>query len=208
MSGNKKGAYWRSVHHGSGDAHRLAEPISKPGRVLLKNVPLSFVSAKVSGHGRKSSNTEIPLIPFIDFLIVLVVFLLITFSATGELLAQKPSITMPKAANVVDIEIQPVIAIDPVVVTLDGRRMADTATLAADPKVERMENMIQDLETLRRNWAILHPQEPFGGVVILQADVAIDFRVIKKVMFSASQAGYPNVAFAVNRTTAAKGGGK
>ena len=99
------------------------------------------------------------------------------------------------------------IAIDPVVITLDGRRMADTATLAADPKVERMENMIQDLETLRRNWAILHPQEPFGGVVILQADVSIDFRVIKKVMFSAAQAGYPNVAFAVNRNTAAKGGG-
>jgi biopolymer transport protein ExbD len=35
--------------------------------------------------------------------------------------------------------------------------------------------------------------------VILQADVSIDFRVIKKLMFSASQAGYANVSFAVNR---------
>ena len=180
-------------------------PIHKPGSALLRNLPLEFVAKKVQGGGHKAINTEIPLIPFIDFLIVLVVFLLITFSATGELLAQKPSITMPKAANVVDIEIQPVIAIDPVVVTLDGRRMADTATLAADPKVERMENLIQDLDTLRRNWAILHPQEPFGGVVIMQADVSIDFRVIKKVMFSAAQAGYPNVAFAVNRNAAASG---
>jgi biopolymer transport protein ExbD len=85
------------------------------------------------------------------------------------------------------------------VVTLDGRRMADTATLAADPKVERLEQMIQDLETLKRNWSILHPQEPFPGQVVLQADVSIDFRVIKKLMFSASQAGYANVSFAVNR---------
>jgi biopolymer transport protein ExbD len=84
-------------------------------------------------------------------------------------------------------------------VTLDGRRMADTATLAADPKVERIEQMIQDLETLKRNWSILHPQEPFPGQVVLQADVSIDFRVIKKIMFSASQAGYANVSFAVNR---------
>jgi biopolymer transport protein ExbD len=174
-------------------------PVDKPGRVLLRHVPLAFVSKKVTGHGRKVSNIEIPLIPFIDFLIVLVVFLLISFSASGELLAQKPNLTMPKAANVVNVETAPVIAIDPIVVTLDGRRMADTATLAADPKVERIEQLIQDLETMKRNWSILHPQEPFPGQVIMQADVSIDFRVIKKLMFSASQAGYANVSFAVNR---------
>ena len=77
--------------------------------------------------------------------------------------------------------------------------MADTATLASDPKVERIEQIIQDLETLKRNWAILHPMEPFPGQVIMQADVSIDFRVIKKIMFSCAQAGYPNIAFAVNR---------
>jgi biopolymer transport protein ExbD len=174
-------------------------PVDKPGKVLLRTVPLAFVSKKVTGHGRKGTNTEIPLIPFIDFLIVLVVFLLISFSASGELLAQKPNLTMPKASNVVNMEMAPVIAIDPIVVTLDGRRMADTATLAADPKVERMEQLIQDLETMKRNWSILHPQEPFPGQVIMQADVSIDFRVIKKLMFSASQAGYANVSFAVNR---------
>ena len=179
-------------------------PIGKPGKVLLRNVPLRFVSKKVTGHAGKALNAEIPLIPFIDFLIVLVVFLLISFSASGELLAQKPNLKMPKAENVVDIEISPVIAIDPIVVTLDGRRMADTASLAADPKVERMEQMIQDLETLKRNWSILHPQEPFPGQVIVQADVSIDFRVVKKVMFSAAQAGYANVAFAVNRQNKAE----
>ena len=174
-------------------------PIRQPGRVLLRNVPLSFVAKKVTGGGGKSVNTEIPLIPFIDFLIVLVVFLLISFSASGELLAQKPNLTMPKAGNVVDLEVAPVIAVDPIVVTLDGRRMADTSALASTPKVERIEQLIQDLETLKRNWSILHPQEPFPGQVVLQADVGIDYRVIKKLMFSAAQAGYGNVSFAVNR---------
>jgi biopolymer transport protein ExbD len=189
-------------------------PIRKPGKVLLRGVPLEFVSKKVTGHGGKAMNAEIPLVPFIDFLIVLVVFLLISFSASGELLAQKPNLTMPKAGNVVNLEvapvvaidnivvtleIAPVIAIDSVVVTLDGRRMADTATLASSPKVERIEQMIQDLETLKRNWSILHPQEPFPGQVVLQADVETDFRVVKKIMFSAAQAGYANVSFAVNR---------
>lgn len=175
-------------------------PVHQPGRVLLKNIPLEFVSKKVGGHGAKPVDVSIPLIPFIDFLIVLVVFLLISFSASGELLAQKANLKMPKAANVVDLEISPVLAVDPVVITLDGRRMADTATLAADPKVERIEQLIQDLETLKRNWSILHPQEPFPGQVVMQADVSIDYRVIKKLMFSTAQAGYANVSFAVNRT--------
>jgi biopolymer transport protein ExbD len=39
-------------------------------------------------------------------------------------------------------------------------------------------------------------------MVILQADRGVDFRVIKKVMFSAAQAGYTNVSFAVNHTGA------
>jgi biopolymer transport protein ExbD len=83
-------------------------------------------------------------------------------------------------------------------VTLDGRRMADTPTLTATAGVERIEPLIQDLETLQRNWNILHPREPFPGTVIIQADREIDFRVIKKVMFSAAQAGYTNISFAVN----------
>lgn len=173
--------------------------IHKPGRVLLHHIPLKFVQKKVSGGGRKAADHEIPLVPFIDFLITLVVFLLTSFSASGELLAQQPNLKMPDAANAVDLEIHPIIAVNPDVVTLDGRRMADTPTLAADARVERQENLIGDLETMKRNWSILHPSEPFSGTVILQADRNIDFRVIKKIMFSAAQAGYSNVSFAVNR---------
>ena len=173
--------------------------IHKPGKVLLTRVPLKFVRKKVTGGGRKALDHEIPLVPFIDFLITLVVFLLTSFSASGELLAQQPNLKMPDARHAVDLEIQPIIAINPDVITLDGRRMADTRTLGAEARVERMEQLIQDLETLKRNWSILHPSEPFAGTVILQADKSIDFRVIKKVMFSCAQAGYANVSFAVNR---------
>jgi biopolymer transport protein ExbD len=173
--------------------------IHRPGKVLLTRIPLKFVRAKVTGHGKKAVDHEIPLIPFIDFLVTLVVFLLTSFSASGELLAQQPNLKMPDAKNVVDLEIKPVIAINPDVITLDGRRMADTRTLAQEARVERMEQLIQDLETLKRNWSILHPTDPFEGTVILQADKSIDFRVIKKVMFSCAQAGYANISFAVNR---------
>jgi biopolymer transport protein ExbD len=157
------------------------------------------VKNRVAGGGRKATDVSISLVPFIDFLIVLVVFLLMSFSASGELLASQPNLRMPDAVNADMLEPQPVIAINPQVVTLDGRRMADTQSLAAGPQLERIEALVQDLETQKRNWSVLHPQTPFPGAIILQADQSIDFRVIKKVMFSAAQAGYANISFAVNK---------
>ncbi len=174
-------------------------PVHQPGRVLLHHIPLKFVRNRVAGGGRKAVDVPIALIPFIDFLMVVVIFLLMSFSASGELLAQQKSIKMPDAANSVALEVAPIVSIDARVVALDGRRMVDVPSLAQSPQTERIEKLIQDLETLKRNWSILHPSEPFPGTVILQADRNVDFRVIKKVMFSVSQAGYSNISFAVNK---------
>jgi biopolymer transport protein ExbD len=51
---------------------------------------------------------------------------------------------------------------------------------------------------------LLHPSENFTGTVIVQADRNVDFKVIKKVMYSCAVAGYQNVNFAVQQK--AKGG--
>ncbi len=174
-------------------------PIHKPTRVLLHHIPMKFVRNRVAGGGRKSVDIPIALVPFIDFLIVLVVFLLMSFNATGELQTQ-PGLQLPRAENTEQLKIAPIVAVGAQIVTLDGRRMADTASLAATPEMTRIEPLVQDLETLKRNWSILHANEPFLGTIILQADQGVDFRVIKKVMFSAAQAGYGNISFAVSST--------
>jgi biopolymer transport protein ExbD len=174
-------------------------PMRRPGRVLLRNVPLEFVSKRAGGHATKQVDSELPLVPIIDLLICMVVFLLMSFNASGELLAQRPSVSMPSALAGDTLSPAPVLVIDPVVVTLDDQRIADTATLAADAKLERIEPLIQALESMKRNYVMLHPREEFHGALTLQADVSIDYRVIKKLMYSAGQAGYGNLQFAVNR---------
>jgi biopolymer transport protein ExbD len=173
--------------------------IKRPQPELLHHVPLKFVRNRVTGHARKAVDHQIPLIPFIDFLIVLVIFLLMSFSASGELVAQQPTITMPEAKNTEQIEISPIVAVDERVITLDGTRVADTQTQGQSAQVDRIEPLIQGLEAEKRKWETIHPSEPFAGQVIVQADRNIDFRVVKKVMFSAAAAGYGNVSFAVNQ---------
>src|SRR5205807_6108187 len=45
------------------------------------------------------------------------------------------------------------------VVTLDGRRMADTPTLLSTAGLERIDALVNDLETMHRNWSILRSEE-------------------------------------------------
>lgn len=166
--------------------------IHAPGPRLLASSPFSFMRSL--GRGKKKVDATIALIPFIDFLTVVVVFLLMSFSASGEgpLTAELPSALHGEA-----LEAAPIVTVDGTSVSIDGRRMAATADLAQGASIERVEALVQDLETQRANWPMLHPHQAFEGRVIVQASRDVDFRVLRKVLFSVSQAGYGGVSLAV-----------
>jgi biopolymer transport protein ExbD len=178
--------------------------ISEPGPRLKRFIPLKFISAHA--HGKKSGYAELNLTSMVDMLTILVVFLLQTFSASGELLSVQKNIVLPEAQNFKDLEQAPIIAVAKDSVTLNGAMEADANELnqenTSDWKIAKLHD---DLVTLKNNFKLLHPSENFAGTVIVQADRNVDFKVIKKVMFSCAVAGYGNVNFAVQQK--AKGGG-
>jgi biopolymer transport protein ExbD len=167
-------------------------PIRKPGRVLLQK---SRGRARPAGR-RSNTNPSLALVPFIDLLVTLVVFLLSTASSNGEL-ATPQTLQLPSAEHTLALESRPIIAIDGAVVALDGHRVADTPSLMMAKGPVRLDGLIEDLRTLERNWSVLHADEPFPSTVILEADGATDFRVLRSVMYSTTLAGYANTAFAV-----------
>src|SRR5215813_11596429 len=81
----------------------------KPGPRLRRLVPLRFVRAH--GSGKKGVYAELNLTSMVDMLTILVVFLLQTFSASGELLQVQKNIVLPEAQNFKDLEAAPIIAI-------------------------------------------------------------------------------------------------
>src|SRR5580692_3639627 len=87
---------------------RFHQPIAVPGRRLMHQIPLAFVRKKVAGGGARSTNHEVPLIPFIDFLLCIVCFLLASFSASGELPVDK-NVKLPNAENVMDMTEAPMV---------------------------------------------------------------------------------------------------
>jgi len=179
------------------ERHRL---ITRPGPRLKVSVPLQFVAS--GSHGKKSGYAELNLTSMVDMLTILVVFLLQTFSASGELLAVQKNIVLPEAQNFTELEQAPIIAVSKDAVTLDGRPVADAGELNAENTADwKITKLHDELVTLKNNYKLLHPSDEFKGMVIVQADRNVDFKVVKKVMYSCSMAGYQNVNFAIQQKT-------
>jgi biopolymer transport protein ExbD len=171
--------------------------IAEPGRRLMGHVGLEFVEKKVAGGGHRSTNASLSLTSMIDFLVVTVVFLLMTFSASGETPIAK-GLNMPKAENTLDMMDAPMAAIVGSQVLVDGAPAGNTRAVEESDRMQRMDELFNILKAKRELWKQTHPNKDFPGVVLLQIDQNVKAVVVKSVFQTAAFAGFPNVSFMVN----------
>jgi biopolymer transport protein ExbD len=175
--------------------------IVQPGKRPAKR----FESSKVLGgkmtHGRKSTNAELNVVSMVDMMTMLVIFLLQQFSATGEVLFMQKDIKLPDSQHGQMIEVAPVVAISAAQVVVTGQKVADVSDLERDPGYLNIPPLEERLRDEKKRWDFIHQNDPdrdknWKGDLNIQADVKVPFRLVKRVMFSAAQAGYFNINFA------------
>lgn len=171
--------------------------IAQPGRRLMHFIPLKFVQHKVTGGGKRSIAAALSLTSMIDFLVVTVVFLLMTFSASGETTVAK-GVTLPKAENTLDMIDAPMVAIAGSQILVDGNLAGNTRAIEDSKRLQRIDELFNVLKGKRELWKQLHPGKEFPGVVVLQIDQDVPAIVVKSVFQTAAFSGYPNVSFMVN----------
>lgn len=181
---------------------RFHQPIVVAGPRLLHGVPLKFVQSKVAGGGGRALNAEIPLIPFIDFLLCIVLFLLGSFSASGDLPVDK-NVKLPSADNVEDMTDAPMVAITGTQILVDGNLAGSTRAVKEAGRMQKIDDLFNHLKGTREVWKQINPGRPFPGIAILQVDRRVEALVVKSVFQTAALAGYPNVSFMVKN----RGGG-
>ncbi len=171
--------------------------IHQPGRRLMHHVGLEFVEAKASGHGKRATNAGLSLTSMIDFLVVTVVFLLMTFSASGETPVAR-GLNMPKAENTLDMIDAPIVVVVGSQILVDGGPAGNTRPVEESDRMQRIDELFNILKSKRELWKQTHPNKDFPGVVLLQIDQNIKAVVVKSVFQTAAFAGFPNVSFMVN----------
>jgi biopolymer transport protein ExbD len=180
--------------------------IAKPGRRLMHFVPLHFVHKKVTGHGGRPVAAGLSLTSMIDFLVVTVVFLLMSFSASGELQVAK-GVTLPKAQNTLDMIDAPIVAVSGRYILVNGQPAGNTQAIEDSKRMQRVDELFNALKQQREHWKQVYPNKEFPGVVVLQIDQDVQAVVVKSVFQTAAFAGYPNVSFMVNNLPKASGSG-
>jgi biopolymer transport protein ExbD len=173
--------------------------IHEPGRVLMHHVPLNFVQKKVVGGGHRSINANLSLTSMIDFLTVTVVFLLMSFSASGET-PIAPGLTLPKAANTQDMLDAPVVAIHASQILVDGQPVGNTRNIEDADHPSKIDELFTILAAKKALWLRANPDKTkaFTGIVVLQIDQHTKAVVVKSVFQTAAVAGYPRVNFMVD----------
>ena len=166
--------------------------IELPGRRLLRSVKPRF-AARGFAAGRRSTNAGLSLTSMIDFLVVIVVFLLMTFGTSAPCRAAD----VPWAENGIEAIDAPLVVVAGGSVLLDGLSAGDTREIEASHRLARIAGLATALAGKRALWRTLHPGKDFPGVVLLAMDGKEPALVVKSVFQTAALAGYPNVSFVV-----------
>ncbi len=170
-----------------------------PGKRPARRFEHSKVLGGKMGHSRKATNAELNVVPMVDMMTMLVIFLLQQFSATGEVLYMQKDVRLPEARHGQMIEPAPTVAISAEQLVVTGQKVADVADLDRDPGYLNIPALEERLREEKKRWDFIHQADPgkkWDGLVNIQADQKVPFRIVKRVMYSCGVAGYFNLNFA------------
>ncbi len=174
--------------------------IKIPGYRLASGRDLPEMRARLKGANRKKKMTEeLTLTSLIDMFSVIILFLIQSFSATGEVMFLNKDIQIPYASHGRILERSPIITITAEKVTVEGLAAGDNSNL--EDRIEEADwnlpLMSEKLIAYKTFFETIHNGEPFPGEVILQADEEVEFLYIKRVMFSLVKIGFNNINLVV-----------
>jgi biopolymer transport protein ExbD len=185
-----------SMHRRHHDPH--AHVIHPPGARLLHAVPLRYVRDR--DRGRRGVTASINMASFLDLLIVTVLFLLSSFSASAECPTRE--VRVPGASSGQEMLDAPMVAVSGGVILLDGVLAGSAREIAESGRTAKMDELSRMLAQKRALWIAVQPKKPFPGECVLQIDRDVPAVVVKSVFQAVVTAGYPRVSFMVRKLPA------
>src|SRR5574338_216917 len=125
-------------------------PVHSAGSRLYHSVKFKHLVHKhgsAAGGGGRATNIALNLTPFVDMMTILVTFLLMVFSSTGQLLQAQKGLELPIAESRDTLQLAPVIIVTKSEITYQGQLIAtvesalrdDSPTFKIDALFERLD---------------------------------------------------------------------
>jgi biopolymer transport protein ExbD len=159
-----------------------------------------FPSQRGSRNRKKPLEGGLILTSLLDVFVLLVFFLLKSYSAEGTILTLPADLALPVSTSLTT----PKVAVQ--VMLTESSLQVDGVTLPVDPREVEASNemlippLLDHLKVLAAQYQAIAEQNQtvtFTGDLILAGDRNIPFRLLKKILYTAGQAGFINQSLAV-----------
>jgi len=150
--------------------------------------------------GRKPKSFTLMLTSLIDMFTIILVFLLKSFSAEGEIMTMTNDLQLPESTSKKKPMVASVIAITSQFVLLDGQQIIEIASIQQLPPevdIEALGQALANRKTMSEGLGAVHDEMGFSGKINIQADKEIPYSIIKKVMMTCGHNGYNDIMLAV-----------
>jgi hypothetical protein len=157
-------------------------------------------SSPLSG-GKKSGFASLNLTALVDMFTILVIFLIQLF--TSDQVTLSDTIKVPK--SVAGAQLQDTGQI--IMLDEQGKLLLNSEAIPESELGTELDVVIpglsarlkqakdRDLEIKKRIGVVPDPTLPYDGIVIIQADIKTDFRMVRRVLASANDAGWAKIKF-------------
>ncbi len=140
----------------------------------------------VKGKGKRNLAATVMLTSLVDTFSVLVIYLLVNFSTTGELLYMSEGMELPAAAKAIELERNVVVKVEKDKLYIEEEEIPTT-------------QLVKRLLDVKQNWEKYYPDTEFTGAMTIQADRRQAYDLLSHVIQAGGHAGYSDINFAVIR---------
>ncbi len=177
-------------------------PIVVPGRRIGTAFASHTAIAKRLAKRRRGVYATLLLTSLVDMFVILVLYLIQQFNATGQILFIDPDIKLPKAHTASSlVGAPPVVTVGQSSITVQGKAVEDAAILAKSGVWEapKLEAALLELRTSASALRDVSGASAADETLVVQADLGVPYMLVKKVIFTAQKAGFTRVDFAVQQ---------
>ncbi|MBL8027988.1 MAG: biopolymer transporter ExbD [Fibrobacteres bacterium] len=153
--------------------------------------------SKTRGGG--ASVPKVQLTSLVDIMTILLVFLLKSFSAEGEIVTTSSGLTLPASTAQKKPELALKISISNNDVMLEGLKIVNIEEMMKtdDILIPELEAVLSERRRQTELIAKNSTNVTFKGDVMIEADKKIPYKILQKIMYTCGQTGYSNFSLLV-----------
>ncbi|RPI03302.1 MAG: biopolymer transporter ExbD [Calditrichaeota bacterium] len=167
---------------------------------MILNSEDSLINIVNRNRRNRRGMAVLQLTSMIDMFTILLVFLLKSFSAEGQIMTITRDLRLPESTSRDVPRSMSVISVTSEWILVDGRSVVNLSAITTDSPL-MINGLKEELERLR----LLSEQignlstnlQGFRGSIAIQGDRDIPFDILKRIMFTCGQVGYNNINLAV-----------